>query len=68
LQAEILRRAAELELPVEPQNVEVTRDGTRVRATASYTQQVEWFPRYKHPVDLSFTVDAIAIDQAPANF
>ena len=61
LQAEILRRAAELELPVEPENVEVTRDGARVRATASYTQAIELFPRYRYPVDLSFTVDAVTL-------
>ena len=63
LQAEILRRAGELELPVEPQNVEVTRDGARIRATASYTQAIELFPRYRYPVDLSFTVDAITLDR-----
>jgi hypothetical protein len=66
LQAEILRRAQELELPVEPQNVQVTRDGFRTRATASYTQPVELFPRYEYPVDLSFTVEAIGLDALPA--
>jgi hypothetical protein len=29
-------------------------------AEAQYTQPVELFPNYDYPVDLSFTVDAIA--------
>src|SRR5688572_19610150 len=58
----ILRRAVELELPVEPQNLEVTRDGPRTRARASYTQPVELFPRYSYPFDFTFAVDALAVN------
>jgi hypothetical protein len=62
----IVRRAAELELPVGPQDVEVTRDGPRTLAEASYTQAVELFPRYEYPFTFSFTVDSVAIRPATA--
>ena len=60
----ILRRASELEVPVEPQNVEVAREGQRTMARASYTQPVELFPRYLYPVDFSFAVEAFAVNTA----
>ncbi len=61
LHDEILTKAGELQLAVAPQNVAVRRQGARTIATASYTQQVELFPRYKYPVDLSFEVEAFAL-------
>jgi hypothetical protein len=60
LQEQILRRAAELDVPIEPQNLTVTRDGPRTVAEASYTQPVELVPTYEHPVTFSFTVDALS--------
>jgi hypothetical protein len=60
----IVRRAMELDLPVDPQNVAVTRDGPRTLAEASYTQAVELFPRYEYPFTFSFTVDSVAIKPA----
>jgi hypothetical protein len=62
LQGLLLQRAAELNLPVEPQNVEVTREGPRTQAKASYTQRVELFPRYWYPFDFSFAVDALTMN------
>ena len=61
LHGRILLRAAELELPVQPENIEVTRDGPRTQVKASYTQRVELFPRYSYPFDFSFAVDALAM-------
>ena len=58
----ILQRAGELELPVQPENVEVTRDGQRTLARASYTESVELFPRYFYPFDFSFAVDELAMN------
>ena len=62
LREEILRRAGELELPVDPQDVSVTRDGPRTMATAAYTEAVELFPRYSYPFDFSFAVEALAVN------
>ena len=56
----ILEKAGELELPVASENIEVRREGVRTIATASYTQPVELFPRYKYPVSLSFEVEAFS--------
>jgi hypothetical protein len=61
IQGHILKKAAELELPVGPEAVVVSRDGLRTRAEAAYTQVVELFPNYKYPVDLSFSVDAVSL-------
>lgn len=60
LQEQILRRAAELEVPISPENVVVTRDGPRTVAEASYTQPVELVPSYKRPFKFSFKVDALS--------
>jgi len=60
LHTQILERATELALPLEPENLAVRRTGQRTIAEARYTQPVELFPNYQFPVDLSFVVDAIA--------
>lgn len=61
LQEQILRRAAEFQVPVQAENVQVTRDGPRTMAQASYTQPVEFLPKYAYPVKFSFTVDALSV-------
>ena len=61
LEAQILRRAAELQVPIDPKNLEVTRDGSRTVAAASYRQEIELFPRYRRPFDFSFKVDALSM-------
>ena len=66
LHEQIVRRGHELEIPVEPQNVSVSRDGSRTLAAATYTQPVELFPRYSYPFTFSFEVDAIAVDPTTA--
>lgn len=67
LRDEIVRRAAELELPVEPAQVEVTREGVRTVAQAAYTQRIELFPGYERPFDFSFTVDALSVRPVTAD-
>ena len=59
LQNAILAKAAELEVPLEPQNVTVRRDGPRTFADAAYTQPVEFFPGFTYPVSFDFSVDAL---------
>ena len=66
LQEQILRRAAELEVPLPPGSVTVTRDGPRTRAEAAYTQQIELFPNYRYPFDFSFQVDALSVNPPKA--
>ena len=57
----ILRRAVDLEVPVEAEDIEVTRDGPRMQAKAAYTDSIELFPRYFYPFDFSFSVDTMAM-------
>jgi hypothetical protein len=61
LQSAILDKAAELNLPLEADDVAVRKDGARSSASASYTLPIEFFPSYTYPMKFSFTVDAIAI-------
>jgi hypothetical protein len=61
IQNQILESAEKLNLPVDPDSVEVTRTGRRTTAAVEYTQPVEFFPSYTYPVDFRFTVDAQAI-------
>lgn len=61
IRVRILDVAAELELPVRPTDVRVTRAGFRTRADASYTQAVEVVPTYRYPVEFSFSVDAVSL-------
>ena len=61
IEEQILRRATELQVPIDPKNLEVTRDGPRTVATASYRQEIEVFPRYKYPHNFSFTVNALSV-------
>lgn len=60
----IVQRAAELNIPLEPAGVEVTRNGPRTVATATYTQVVPFLPIYEHPVTFSFSVDGVAVRPA----
>jgi len=61
LHDQIFRRAVELEIPIDPEKVSVTRDGARTVASASYTHRIELFPRYFYPFDFAFSVNAFAV-------
>ena len=61
LQSQIAQIAEELEVPIEIQNIVVTRLGARTVAEAYYTVPVELFPRFFYPVDLSFMVEAFSV-------
>src|SRR5262245_19267549 len=54
LEAAIIDKAMELELPLDPDNVNVRRDGLRSSATVSYTQPIEFFPSYTYPMKFEF--------------
>ena len=60
----ILEKAAELRVPLLPENVTIHRQGTRTFVDAAYTQPVEYFPKQIYPVDLTFSVEAFAANVA----
>jgi hypothetical protein len=60
----ILARATELHLPVNPDDINVRRNGQRTVAETTYTQAVEFFPNYQYPVKFSFSVDAVSLGAA----
>ena len=61
LREQILKRAADLKLPVVPDSVTVTREGVRTTANVSYHQDVEVFPGYKYPRDYSMSEEIVAL-------
>ncbi len=60
LHTQILEKAMELELPLQPEALTVRRDGQRTIVEASYTQPIELFPSYRYPAQFSFAVDSLA--------
>ena len=62
LRASILKKAAELNLPVAPESVVVHRQGVRTWARASYVQTLELLPNYPYPMKFSFGVDAYSLN------
>jgi hypothetical protein len=61
LQNQIVETAAELDVPIDPENVTVEREGARTRAEAAYVQPVELFPNYTYPVNFSFRVEGFSV-------
>jgi calcineurin-like phosphoesterase len=59
LQNQILEKAEALQLPLNFDDIEVTREGLHTSASASYTQSVEVFPNYKYPIRFQFRVEGI---------
>jgi hypothetical protein len=59
IQNELLQKAVELEVPLNPADVDVRKDGLHTYVTASYTQPVEVFPNFTYPVNFHFTVEAL---------
>ena len=61
LHKQILDTATELDVPINPENITVEREGTRTRAEAAYVQPVELFPSYTYPINFSFRVEGFSI-------
>lgn len=57
---QVYEKALALDVPVQRPDIVVTRRGSRTQIEVYYAEQVELFPRYMHPVDLSFTVEAFS--------
>jgi hypothetical protein len=52
-------------VPIASENVSIRREGSRTWADAKYTEQIEVFPRYRYPVEFSFSVEGFnAVDAA----
>ena len=62
LHGRIMAKAQELGIPLEPENLDVRREGSRTFATASYQQPLEYFPNAIYPLDMSFMVDAFQVE------
>ena len=65
LYTQVLERAVELELPLAAEDLSVTWRGNRRIIEASYTQPVEFFPRYSYPIPFSFNVDTLVAGVPP---
>ena len=61
LTKQILGEAAKRDVPLDADDVMVTREGTRTLAEVSYTENVEIFPRYFYPVSFSFNAEAYGV-------
>ena len=61
IQNHILQKAQAFSVPLEAGDVEVTRNGPRTTANASYTQGVELFPNYIYPMTFRFSVEALSM-------
>ena len=65
IHGQIMERAVELRVPLMPEALTVSwRAGRRI-AEASYTQQIEFFPKYNYPVFFSFNVDTVSVGTPP---
>jgi hypothetical protein len=61
LQAAVLDKANELFLPVEPEQVTVTRNGFKTVIEANYVQPIEYFPNQVYPMEFSFSVEGFSV-------
>lgn len=64
---QIMESAGELRIPLKPEDLSIRWRTGRREAAASYTQQIEFFPKYPYPVVFSFDVDTPAVGSPPDN-
>lgn len=67
LQAQILKRAEELEVPLVAENIVISREGALTEAAVAYRQEIELLPRYKYPHDFKFKVNGVAVKPTTAS-
>ena len=53
----IVQKAAELRVPLLPEDIAVHREGTRTFVEGEYTQPFEYFPNQVYPVELRIFVE-----------
>ena len=56
---QIMDKAEKLEIPIDGDQVNVTREGSVTTIEASYVQPVELLPRYEYPISFEFTVEGV---------
>jgi hypothetical protein len=64
LTTQILGEAMKRDVPLDDDDVMVTREGGRTLAEVSYTENVEFFPRFFYPVNFSFNAEAYGVPGA----
>ena len=66
LDAQIVEEAMKRDVPLDDDDVKVTREGTRTLAEVAYTENVELFPSFVYPVSFSFSAEAYGVPGAAA--
>jgi hypothetical protein len=61
IQSQLIQKAAELKVPVNPDDVTVHREAQHTTASMAYTQPAEVFPNYQYPLNFRFSVDAYSM-------
>jgi hypothetical protein len=64
---QIMERALELQLPLNPEDLKIRWATGRRIAEAAYTQQVEFLPNYPYPIQFSFNVNTVVVGTPPDN-
>ena len=67
IQNQIVSKAASLNVPLDPADVDVQRAGQQTTLTTAYTQDVQVFPNYQYPMKFQFSVDAVNMAGLGAN-
>ena len=59
LHEQVMQKAGRLEIPIDSDQLIVTRNGQTTVIEASYVQTVELFPRYEYPMSFTFSVESV---------
>ena len=64
LTRQIVGEAMKRDVPLDADDVTVSREGSRTVAEVSYTENLELFPRFLYPVTFSFSAEAYGVPGA----
>jgi len=67
IQNQLVTKAAALNVPLDPANIDVQRAGQQTSLTTKYTQGVQVFPNYTYPISFQFSVNAMNMAGLGAN-
>lgn len=65
LRSSAYAKAAALLIPIQEEQIVVTRDGYRTLINAAYEHPVEYFPNQVYPLKLSFSVEGRNLSAVP---
>jgi hypothetical protein len=57
LRSTVAVKALEFQVPITPEEIDVTREGPITVISANYKHVIEYFPRQKYPLQMSFRVE-----------